>query len=155
MDKNFQKLKILIVRHPEDTALERKAKRKDNFRKLSVSASAKLGSPNAFYFAFLVIILWGTSGPLFNFSDTWQLVINTGTTIITFLMVFVIQNTQSRDSRAVHLKLDELIKSQRGARTEFVDIEDLSDSELDEIQGQFKELHDTLIEKDKNFSIKK
>lgn len=150
MDHNLKKLKILIVRHDgEDTKLARQIKRKDNFRKLSVGVSTKLGSSSAFYIAFLVIIIWAASGPLFDFSDTWQLVINTSTTIVTFLMVFVIQNTQNRDSRAVHLKLDELIKAQRGARTEFVDIEDLSDSELDELQTQFKDLHDTFINKKK------
>lgn len=98
----------------------------------------------AFALAVLLIIGWIISGPFFNYSDTWQLVINTGTTIITFLMVFAIQNTQNRDSKAMQLKLNELIKSSRSARTEFVDIEDLSDAELNVIQGQFKDIHDKL-----------
>ena len=96
----------------------------------------------AFLLAVLLIVIWISSGPFFNFSDTWQLVINTTTTIVTFLMVFAIQNTQNRDAKAMQLKLNELIKASRGARTEFIDIEDLSDSELDVIQGQFKEFHD-------------
>jgi len=99
------------------------------FRKISAKISNAAGTAYAFIFAFLIVILWATSGPLFDFSDTWQLVINTGTTIVTFLMVFLIQNTQNRDSKAVHLKLDELIRATK-ARDAFVDLEDLSDDEL-------------------------
>lgn len=98
-------------------------------------------------FAILLIVIWGVTGPFFHFSDTWQLVINTGTTIVTFLMVFAIQNTQNRDSKAIQLKLNELIKGSRGARSEFVDIEDLSDGELDTLQIQFRELHEKLEQK--------
>ena len=98
----------------------------------------------AFYIAVTTILIWGISGPVFNFSDTWQLVINTGTTIVTFLMVFVIQNTQNRDGRAMQLKLDELINTTRGARNEFVDVEDLSDAELDVLQQQFREIHEKI-----------
>lgn len=120
---------------------------KDSFHHISMIVSSKLGSPLAFLLAILLIVVWVCTGPLFHFSDTWQLVINTTTTIVTFLMVFAIQNTQNRDARAMQLKLNELIKGSRGARTEFVDIEDLTDSELDVMQAQFKELHDKLLEK--------
>ncbi|MFZ1302210.1 MAG: low affinity iron permease family protein [Candidatus Microsaccharimonas sp.] len=120
---------------------------KDSFHKISQNVSNKLGSPMAFLLAVLLIVVWIITGPFFGFSDTWQLVINTGTTIVTFLMVFAIQNTQNRDSRAMQLKLNELIKASRGARTEFVDIEDLTDTELDVMQAQFKEFHDKLLEK--------
>lgn len=146
MDKTTKRLKLLIVRHQEDeaAAAARKAAKADTFHKVSVKISNKVGTPMAFYAAVLAILIWIVTGPLFGFSDTWQLVINTGTTIITFLMVFVIQNTQNRDGKAMQLKLDELIKSNRAARTEFVDVEDLSDAELDELQAQFKDIHDKL-----------
>src|SRR5258708_36438501 len=89
----------------------------------------------------LIIVVWGVTGPLFHYSDTWQLVINTSTTIITFLMVFLIQNTQNRDAKAIHLKLDELLKGVTGARTGLVDLEDLSDADLKELEDEFKALH--------------
>lgn len=104
----------------------------------------------AFVLAVLLIVLWITSGPFFGFSDTWQLVINTTTTIVTFLMVFAIQNTQNRDAKAMQLKLNELINSSRSARTEFVDIEDLNDTELDLLQGQFKDIHDKIRDQSAN-----
>jgi low affinity Fe/Cu permease len=94
--------------------------------------------------------VWAITGPIFNFSDTWQLIINTGTTIVTFLMVFLIQNTQNRDAKAIHLKLDELIKAVKGARTRLVDLEDLSDEELEKLQGEFKRLHEQLEGKKKD-----
>jgi low affinity Fe/Cu permease len=100
-----------------------------------------VGSPLAFILAVAIIILWIISGPLFGFSDTWQLVINTGTTIITFLMVFLIQNTQNRDARAMHLKLDELIQAMSGARNSLVDLEDLSDKEVAGFTQQFQKFH--------------
>lgn len=143
MEKKLKQLRIQIVRHRDD-APERKQRKQERFRKLSVKISNRLGTSGAFFVALFLIFSWAVSGPIFNFSDTWQLVINTGTTIITFLMVFVIQNTQNRDSRAIHLKLDELIKSQKGARMEFVDIEDLSDNELTELQDQFKTLNEEI-----------
>jgi low affinity Fe/Cu permease len=92
--------------------------------------------------AVLIIILWALVGPLFHFSDTWQLVINTGTTIVTFLMVFLIQNTQNRDARAIHLKLDELIRSKKGARNMLVDLEDCTDEELAEMEKEFRKLRE-------------
>lgn len=119
----------------------------DAFHKISQSVSSKLGSPYAFLIAVLLVVGWACTGPFFNYSDTWQLVINTSTTIVTFLMVFAIQNTQNRDSKAMQIKLNELIKSSRSARSEFVDIEDLTDSELESLQSQFKDLHGKLQSK--------
>lgn len=112
----------------------------DVFRKFANKTSEVVGSPWAFIVAVTIIVVWAISGPIFGFSDTWQLVINTGTTIITFLMVFLIQNTQNRDAKAIHLKLDELIRSVEGARDELVDLEDLSDDDLKKLQQQFEEL---------------
>ncbi len=99
----------------------------DAFRVFARQTSAVLGTAWAFVGAFLVIVVWALTGHIFHYSDTWQLIINTGTTIVTFLMVFLIQNTQNRDSKAVHLKLDELIRAVGGARNHMVDLERLSD----------------------------
>jgi low affinity Fe/Cu permease len=110
------------------------------FRRFSHRTSILVGSPWAFILAVAVIIMWAFTGPLFNFSDTWQLVINTSTTIVTFLMVFLIQNTQNRDARAMHLKLDELIRSLETARNKMVDLENLPDAALETIQEEFQEL---------------
>jgi low affinity Fe/Cu permease len=98
------------------------------------------GRPLTFMLAVTVIVLWGVSGPIFGFSDTWQLVINTGTTIVTFLMVFLIQNTQNRDSEAIQVKLDELIRVTSGAHVALLDLEGLDDHELDEIRKEYQEL---------------
>jgi low affinity Fe/Cu permease len=120
------------------TRLERGPYRSnDLFRRIAARTSHGVGSPWAFVSAAAIIVLWGLTGPLFGFSDTWQLVINTGTTIVTFLMVFLIQNTQNRDSHALHLKLDELIRSNAGARNRLMGLEDLSDDELDILQREF------------------
>src|SRR4029079_14221093 len=100
------------------------------FRRFAHSVSHAVGMPSAFVLACLTIVVWAATGPFFSYSDTWQLAINTGTTIVTFLMCFVIQNTQNRDSQVVQLKLDELIRAVEAARTELVDMEDLSDEEL-------------------------
>ena len=97
-----------------------------------------LGSAWAFSAAVLVILLWLVTGPVFHFSDTWQLIINTATTVITFLMVFLIQNTQNRDAKAMHLKLDELIRAVEGARNQLVDLENLSDEDLKKLEEQFQ-----------------
>ena len=110
------------------------------FRRFAHSVSHAAGAPSAFVIACLVIVVWAVTGPLYHYSDTWQLVINTGTTIVTFLMCFVIQNTQNRDSQVVQLKLDELIRAVEAARTELVDMEDLSDEELHRLQQQFESL---------------
>jgi len=110
------------------------------FQKFAQGSSAAVGSPWAFFLAALVIISWAVTGPIFHYSDTWQLVINTGTTIVTFLMVFLIQNTQNRDAKAIHLKLDELIRAKRGARNTLVDLENCTDEELQVIEEEFKRL---------------
>jgi low affinity Fe/Cu permease len=112
------------------------------FRKFANKTSAIVGSPWAFIAAVALIAGWGLSGPIFGFSDTWQLVINTTTTIVTFLMVFLIQNTQNRDAKAIHLKLDELIRSMEGARNGLVDLEDLTDDELKRLETEFKRIHE-------------
>src|SRR5216684_1468637 len=110
------------------------------FRKFSQTTSKLVGSSWAFILAVIIVLVWALTGPIFHYSDTWQLVINTGTTIITFLMVFLIQNTQNRDAKAIHLKLDELIKGVEGARTHLVDLENLSDEELESLQSEFSRL---------------
>ena len=113
---------------------------KDAFRVFARRSSVMLGSAWAFAGAVLVIVVWLITGPTFHFSDTWQLIINTATTVITFLMVFLIQNTQNRDAKAVHLKLDELIRALKNARNELVDLEDLSDEELQKLEAQFRRM---------------
>jgi low affinity Fe/Cu permease len=110
----------------------------DTFRIFARRSSAILGSPWAFAAAILIIMVWALTGPVFHFSDTWQLIINTGTTIVTFLMVFLIQNTQNRDAKAMHLKLDEVIRALKKARNEMVDLEELSDEELGKLEDQFR-----------------
>src|SRR5437870_11772905 len=113
----------------------------DSFRHFARKSSEVLGSPWAFISAIFIIVVWGLTGPAFHFSDTWQLIINTGTTIVTFLMVFLIQNTQNRDAKAVHLKLDELIRAVRGARTQLVDLEKMSEDDLRRLEKEFEQLH--------------
>jgi low affinity Fe/Cu permease len=110
------------------------------FRKFSHVASELVGSSWSFIAAVLIIVLWAAGGPAFDYSNTWQLVINTGTTIITFLMVFLIQNTQNRDARAMHLKLDELLRAVKGARVSMADLEDLPDEELKRLSEEFRRL---------------
>jgi low affinity Fe/Cu permease len=112
------------------------------FQHISKHISNWMGHPFAFILAILTIVVWALSGPLFGFSDTWQLVINTGTTIVTFLMVFLIQNTQNRDTRALQLKLDELIRASADARNKLIDLEDLSDEDMEQLQKEFCELKD-------------
>jgi low affinity Fe/Cu permease len=112
----------------------------DFFHKFSQRTSQIVGSPWSFLLAVIVIVVWAATGPIFHFSDTWQLVINTGTTIVTFLMVFLIQNTQNRDAKAIHLKLDELLRGVKGARTGLVDLEDSSEEDLQKLQKNFEEL---------------
>jgi low affinity Fe/Cu permease len=102
--------------------------------------SRATGRPTAFVVAVLVILVWAVTGPLFGFSDTWQLVINTGTTIVTFLMVFLIQNTQNRDSEAVQLKLDELIRAHKGAHNGLLDLEELTEEDLNRIKARYEAL---------------
>ncbi|WP_414901404.1 low affinity iron permease family protein [Sphingomonas flavalba] len=104
------------------------------FERLATMVAAWAGRPGAFVMALSVVVAWGASGPLFGYSDTWQLVINTGTTIVTFLMVFLIQNAQNRDASAIQAKLDELIRAVEGARNAFIGIEHLGEAELEEIR---------------------
>lgn len=111
---------------------------KNSFRIAANRVSQWTGNASTFLGAILIVLVWAGSGPFFNYSDTWQLVINTGTTIVTFLMVFLIQNTQNRDGKAVQLKLDELIRTTKGARMTYVGLEDLSDLELAELEKEFK-----------------
>ena len=113
----------------------------DRFRIFAQKISVLTGSAYAFSLAVLSIIIWSVLGPVFGFSDTWQLVINTTTTIITFLMVFLIQNTQNRDAKAIHLKLDELIRANKHARNQLIELEDLSDEDLDKVHKELCELH--------------
>ena len=110
---------------------------RDVFRIIAQRTARTLGTAWAFCAAVAVIIIWVVTGPTFHYSDTWQLIINTGTTIVTFLMVFLIQNTQNRDAKAVHLKLDELIRALKGARNNLVDLEGLSDEELKKLETEF------------------
>lgn len=112
----------------------------DIFRRIAAKISAWAGSAAVFLGAIVVIVVWATSGPTFHYSDTWQLIINTGTTIVTFLMVFLIQNTQNRDGKAVQLKLDELLRATKGAHLHYIGLEDLSDAELTELDNEFKQL---------------
>jgi low affinity Fe/Cu permease len=115
--------------------------RKHNFfNRFSKWASRATGRPAAFILAFLVIVAWGVTGPMFKYSDTWQLVINTGTTIVTFLMVFLIQNTQNRDTQALQVKLDELIRVTEGAHNALLDLEEIDDGDLELIRDRYQKL---------------
>lgn len=115
---------------------------KEIFRSLAERSAHAVGTHWAFLAAFATIIVWAITGPYFDYSDTWQLFINTGTTIVTFLMVFLIQNTQNRETRIVALKLDELIRAAEGARTGFVNLDHMSDTELEAVQQEFLRLRE-------------
>lgn len=110
------------------------------FRWCAAWISSAVGSPWAFLAALILIAGWVLTGPIFHYSDTWQLIINTATTIVTFLMVFLIQNTQNRDTKAIHLKLDELLRGVQGARNSLVSLENLSDEELERLRDEFERL---------------
>jgi low affinity Fe/Cu permease len=110
------------------------------FHHFAQTVAVATGSSFAFLIALLIIIVWAVTGRFYHYSDTWQLIINTGTTIVTFLMVFLIQNTQNRDAKALHLKLDELIRAKKGARNSLLDLENCTDEELAEIEDEFKRL---------------
>ncbi|WP_221393248.1 low affinity iron permease family protein [Dyadobacter sp. NIV53] len=122
------------------------------FEKVATKVTKWTGSSLAFGVAFAIILVWGITGPLFGYSDTWQLVINTGTTIITFLMVFIIQKSQNKDSKAIQLKLNELIAASRHASNRMVDIEDLSEAELDTLHKFYQRLSD-ISEKDHDIHL--
>ena len=117
------------------------------FRRFAGRTAESVGSPAAFVIGLTLIVLWALTGPLFGYSDSWQLVVNTATTIITFLMVFLIQATQNRDARAIHLKLDELIRGVKGARTAMVALENSTDEELAQFQEEFDRLHRRLAQR--------
>src|SRR6516225_4279840 len=119
----------------------------DRFGRFAASSSYWVGSIWAFILAGFIIVVWAISGPVFRYSDTWQLIINTGTTIVTFLMVFLIQNTQNRDARAINLKLNELIESIKPARNEMIDIEHLSDAELDVLAARYERVRQEVAER--------
>ena len=122
------------------------------FRRVAHRTSEIVGSYWSFIIAVVLILGWVLTGPFFDYSDTWQLVINTATTIVTFLMVFLIQNSQNRDAKAVHLKLDELIRAQHEARNRLIDLEELSDEELNSLQKEFKKLQGQAPDKDSPFA---
>ena len=120
--------------------------RRSAFTRFAKWASRMAGRPITFVAAVAIILLWAVTGPLFNYSDTWQLTINTGTTIITFLMVFLIQNTQNRDAEAMHVKLDELIRAIEGAHNALLDLEELEDEDLDRIRENYEDLAESARE---------
>jgi low affinity Fe/Cu permease len=122
--------------------------KKNLFEKFANWATNATGSSAAFIIAIVVIVVWAVTGPIFKYSDTWQLVINTGTTVVTFLMVFLIQKTQNKDSKAIHLKLNELLASHQGASNRMVDIEDLTESELDQLHKFYVQLSDLAEQED-------
>lgn len=122
-----------------------------SFEHFSHRVTHATGRPGAFMAALMLIVVWLLTGPLFGFSDTWQLVINTGTTIITFLMVFLIQQTQNKDTKAIELKLNELVAATKGASNRLIDVEDLSEKELDLLHGYYQELA-TLAKRDKSMT---
>jgi low affinity Fe/Cu permease len=125
-----------------------KDSKNDAFGTFAAKASGWLGSKWAFVGAILIIVAWACCGPVFKFSDTWQLVINTGTTIVTFLMVFLIQNTQNRDAKAINLKLNELIYATSGAADQMLDIEKLSDEELDRMEARYEQIRAECVRRD-------
>ena len=120
--------------------------RSSPFARFARWISHAAGHPGAFMVAIFTIVLWGVTGPLFGYSDTWQLVINTGTTIVTFLMVFLIQNTQNRDTAAMQLKLDELIRASNGAHNALLDLEELTDRDLERLRARYEALARTARE---------
>jgi low affinity Fe/Cu permease len=134
------------VANTEVCVLPRRRGMNDWFHRFASSAAEVVGRSYAFILAVTVLGVWASTGPLFHFSDTWQLVINTGTTIVTFLMVFLIQNTQNRDAHAIHLKLDELIRANKHARNALLGLESMSDADLRTLQLEFEGLRDKVAE---------
>jgi len=128
----------------------------DEFFRRGASRISKItGSYWAFFIAVLTIIIWSLSGPMFGYSDTWQLVINTLTTVVTFLMVFLIQNTQNRDTKAMHLKLDELLRASKPAKNDLINVENLSDKDLDELQEMYTKIQEKIVLKKAKLEDKK
>ena len=131
-----------------DSETSKKSPLRESFRQIAGRISQFMGSAFAFACAILLIIVWLVSGPFFGYSDTWQLIINTSTTVITFLMVFLIQNTQNRDTRTLHLKIDELLRSVESARTRLVNLDELPEEELERLQQQFRGIGEDCDEDD-------
>jgi low affinity Fe/Cu permease len=128
------------TRPSNDVTVTKDHRSSSTFSAIALWASRQCGRASTFIVACAAIVVWAATGPIFAYSDTWQLVINTGTTIVTFLMVFLIQNTQNRDMSALHLKLDELIRVNQDARNKLLDLEDLTEEELDHLKGTFSKL---------------
>ena len=148
MTKKASKQKSSEHRLAESKNFALSSHQHDTFGSFANTASSWLGSKWAFMAAIVVILVWGATGSLFHYSDTWQLVINTGTTIVTFLMVFLIQNTQNRDAKAINLKLDELIYSIDAAGDQMLDIEKLSDDELDSMHKRYEQIRKECIRRE-------
>ena len=129
-----------MAAYPPDVPSGAEAPQKGWFTRIANAGSRFAGSPASFMLALAVVLGWAVSGPLFKFSDTWQLVINTGTTIVTFLMVFLIQSSQNRDSRALQIKLDELIRVSRSANNALLDLEELEEKELDDLRAHYEDM---------------
>src|SRR5437763_1294209 len=128
------------MKKPRASRIEPQKKKKGRFQRFARASARATGGSTAFALALATIVVWATTGPIFHFSDTWQLVINTATTIVTFLMVFLIQNTQNRDSEAMQIKLDELLRATEGCHNAVMDIEELSEEELDRIKRGYASL---------------
>ena len=143
-----EKMNQKAGKRADQTPRSFRCKVNDLFRAFSRNTASAVGSAWAFIIAITVIVVWAATGAMFHFSDTWQLIINTGTTIVTFLMVFLIQNTQNRDGKAIQLKLDELIRALEGARNKLVDLENLSDDDLKRLQKEFQRLQSRSQETD-------
>ena len=133
----------LLPRPDPGSSTTRARAMNQRFRRFAHRTADTVGAPVSFVLGVTVILLWILTGPFFHFSDTWQLVINTGTTIITFLMVFLIQNTQTRDTKTMHLKLDELIRAVEGARNQLVDLEDSSQEKIEALDQEFTRIRET------------
>jgi low affinity Fe/Cu permease len=142
------KVTVTVAQEPVETVQAASVTRPDPFSRFAAKSSHYLGSRWAFVSAIAVILIWAITGPIFRFSDTWQLVINTGTTIVTFLMVFLIQNTQNRDAKAIHLKLNELIHAVDKAKNRMIDVENLSELELDEMARTYEKIRNNAERRD-------
>ena len=138
MHKMRGRLMTMSVQTPESRQVNKR--RGDWFGRMAQWTSHFAGHPVAFLLAFASLVIWGVTGPLYHYSDTWQLVANTATSLITFLMVFVIQNSQNRDTKAIHLKLDELIRAVKAAQNEMIDIEKLSAKDLEELASRYERI---------------
>jgi low affinity Fe/Cu permease len=128
---------------------QKRASLRNWFSGFATASAGAVGSPFSFLAAIAIIVAWAVTGPIYHYSDTWQLIINTGTTIVTFLMVFLIQNTQNRDAKAIHLKLNELVYSMKAAHNELVDVEKLTDEELKQLDAYYTRIREECSRRDK------